>query len=217
MSLRRQESGELCGRGRAGGEEGNGVHADTPALPSAAAPHSCSRGLPQRASSSPAARSAAVPRLCREGESERERVSERHAGAQLEAQEILSGDEAPAINGGVLLSWCGDPRWLLEVWVDGSICEPCWNQQSHGDLRVPLAAGEHECFLRRTNGEPAWSSTVTVAEDAWARADAGALFAKVASDPQGRSQFSFDGGQVTWRDARRPALQSHDGVNLHVH
>jgi len=123
--------------------------------------------------------------------------AERNAAQQHEAQEISSGDDAPAINGGMLLSWCGNPRWLLEVWVDGNVCERCWNQQSHGDLRVPLAAGEHECFLRRTNGEPAWSGTVTVAEDAWERVDAGALFAKVASDPQGRSQFSFDGGQVT--------------------
>jgi len=85
---------------------------------------------------------------------------------------------------------------MLQVCIDGSICEPCWNQQSHGDLRLPLAAGEHECILCRTNGESAWNGMLTAVEGVWGHVDVGVLFEKVASDPQSRSQFSFDGGQV---------------------
>lgn len=111
-------------------------------------------------------------------------------------QEISSDEEESAVNGGVLLSWCGDPRCMLEVWVDGIIRAPRWSQQSHGDLRIPMTAGEHELCVRRTTSEPAWDGRVVAVEGVWGRVDAGVLFEKVASDPQGRSQFSFDGGQV---------------------
>lgn len=84
---------------------------------------------------------------------------------------------------------------MLEVWVDGDLCAPCWNQQSHGELRLPMTAGEHECCVRRTNGETSWDCRVVVEDDIFARMDAGVLFEKAASDPQGRSQFSFDRGQ----------------------
>jgi len=122
---------------------------------------------------------------------------------QDDVEEILSADSeqdsSPSSHCGVLLTWCGDPQWMLEVWVDSSMWASCWSQQLHGDLHVPMTAGEHECCLRRTSGETAWEGRafrVVVAEGVWGHVDTGVLSEKIASDPQGRSQFSFDGGQV---------------------
>jgi len=98
-------------------------------------------------------------------------------------------------NGGVVLSWCGDPTLVLEVLVDGGSHVPCWIQQSHGDLQVPMAAGQHEYCLRLPNGTTVWEGMVSVVEGEWGRVDVGLLFEKVTGDPQNRSQFSFDDGR----------------------
>jgi hypothetical protein len=123
-----------------------------------------------------------------QSEIEREAAEEKR-----KRREKCSKEREPS--GGVVLSWCGDPHINMEVWVDGDMQVAYWNHESQGNLRLPMAAGEHECCVRRKSGEPLWEGSVVAAEGAWSRIDFGELFDKVASDPKQRSQFSFEGGQ----------------------
>lgn len=117
------------------------------------------------------------------------------AWLQGTAEDMDEEESEPVANCGVILSWCGDPKAVLEVWVDGRMCVPSWNQQSQGDSRVPMRAGQHECCVRTANGAIVWDGAVAAVEGEWIRLDVGVLFEKVASDPQNRSQFSFPDGR----------------------
>lgn len=95
-----------------------------------------------------------------------------------------------------LLVWCGNPRLVLEVWVDGVRSTPRWIPGEHGDLRLPLPPGEHEYCLCRVGSTARWEGRIAaVAAGEWTRVYVGVLFESAVSDPQGRSQFSFDDGR----------------------
>jgi hypothetical protein len=137
-------------------------------------------------------------------------LQRRTQGAQThpEEEDDSSEDHQPLAKNGALLTWCGNPNWSLEVWIDGSVRVPYWSQQSHGKLELPMASGKYECCVCRAGGEGVWNGTVVVEEGAWTCVDTGELFDKVVSDPQGRSQFSFDDGRVR-TFLRQAVLLSH--------